>query len=118
MRRTAYPEGYTLLRERRYELGLTLRQVEAECGVEYTRLSRMERGDGADEDTWKTVAGALGLRFEPARVWLVSDVCADCGMDLTLQQWQIDWVIAHGNPVPRPPCPVNASGLHRVEKGV
>jgi hypothetical protein len=39
--------------------------------------------------------------------------CADCGTDLTLEQWQIDWVVEHGNPVPRPPCPVNANGLHR-----
>ena len=41
-------------------------------------------------------------------------VCDSCGADLSLQQWQLDWVIKYGNPVPRPPCPNNEDGLHRV----
>jgi hypothetical protein len=47
----------------------------------------------------------------------VTYLCDDCGLDLTLEPWQIQWVIEHGNPVPRPPCPVNEDGAHRVGDG-
>lgn len=67
-RRTVYPQGYELLRKAREAAGLSLAELELETHVNYSRISRIERGDGGDEDTFAALCRALGLRFVPARI--------------------------------------------------
>lgn len=43
----------------------------------------------------------------------VSLPCADCGYDLAPTKAQEKWALRTGL-IPRPPCPANESGLHRV----
>lgn len=67
-RRNCYPRRWELLRERRETRGLSLTDLERLTGVHYSRISRIERGAGGDEDTVNALCRALGLRLVPARI--------------------------------------------------
>lgn len=67
-RRNVYPVGWEQLREARERRGWTLVDLAEQTGVDYTRISRIERGAGGDEDTIDALCRALGLRFVPARI--------------------------------------------------
>lgn len=65
---TCHPQNYHLLRERRLELGLGLRDLAATTGVSASHLSRFERGGGADEEHIKRLCSTLQLEFQPAKI--------------------------------------------------
>lgn len=67
----------TTLRRRRFELGLTLEQVAERAGVDFSNLSKMERGLlGAHVGTAHKLATALDLPMNEIVASLAADKAA------------------------------------------